>query len=447
MPGAFVWFGASYGQAISLTALIASVIGVFGWVQIARRYGVSCFVLFFFTLGLVAFRYITVPFREYNGGEVILFAVLPWSLLALQWAASKRAVICLVITIFSAALLFFAKLSGLVAFAANVAAISLLDMVKLRRITSSLLAMWVGSAIALLFFFIFWLARGQTPVSEFDYGFTWPKIWFPVSAAVFSGFSLHDLLSWLFLHPSKPILSNITVTSYVLGPVGLLLLAWLWFRLRNTRYRSVAIRLLAIIASYTAILVAMYIRGGPNLILEERYFRYAGILTLLLLLIAMDHDCRPLPRGIAALIVGVFAVYGLASYAINTRREVMRTGFYDASTGISMQIVSPVVLKYLRSEMAVHNWQHAIVVVPWPEAAVGLPHFRVILDFVFLDFVSLDYITHHQKFSGRAEKLFVIVREKNRDNGKADALLKLFVDYDFGKWAQTQIDGTVLYSQ
>ena len=33
VPGAFIWLGTNYGLAISLTTLIATVVGVLGWIQ------------------------------------------------------------------------------------------------------------------------------------------------------------------------------------------------------------------------------------------------------------------------------------------------------------------------------------------------------------------------------------------------------------------------------
>jgi hypothetical protein len=123
----------------------------------------------------------------------------------------------------------------------------------------------------------------------------------------------------------------------------------------------------------------------------------------------------------------------------------MRGRHYDSASGISMRIVSPVALEYLRSEMAVHKWQHAIAVVPSPEAAIGLPRFRIIE--VHVDFASLEEIAAGQKWAGRAEKVFVIVQEKMLGNGKAEALLRLFVDYDVKNWRQISLDGMFVYYQ
>ena len=442
VPGAFVWLGADDGLALSLTGLIAVVIGVSGWARIAWRYAVSCFVLVLFVLGLETFHYALWPFRFFNGGETLLFAVLPWSLSALQWAIQNPAV-SFAISLLTAGMLFFAKLSGLFAFAATVAAISVIDIVTRRRITLAVLAMWTGAFVAALLIYVFWIKQGPTPVSVPGYALTWQMIWFPIAAAAFSAFSLHEFLTWLLLPPSAPTLANIGETSYVLGPLGLLIGVWVWIRLRNTRYRPMAILILTIAVFYSAAFALMYVRSGTAVPYEERYFRYIGILFFLLLLVAMDQWRRPLAKAIPTLIVAAFAVYGLASYAAAASRSV-RGHRYDPASGTSMLAVSPVALAYLRSEMAAHNWQHAIAVVPEPEAANGLPRFRILFNFNLLVTASLKDISG-QRWAGRTDKIFIIMYERMISDGKADAVLRAFVDYDFAKWNQKIMDGMVVY--
>src|SRR6516164_3406228 len=38
VPGSFIWLGARYDLAVSLTTLIATLIGVAGWIQVARSF-------------------------------------------------------------------------------------------------------------------------------------------------------------------------------------------------------------------------------------------------------------------------------------------------------------------------------------------------------------------------------------------------------------------------
>jgi hypothetical protein len=443
VPGSFVWLGTDYGLALALTALISTIVGLIGWAQVARSFSVSPFVLLVFVCGLATFRFTTLPFRIYNGGEVLLFGAAPWCLYWLRWAVDKPPAVCFAISLISAALLFIVKLTGLVVFALTVLAIVAIEVIRQRRLPPSILAMLAASGVGAVLFMIFWASRGALPASGAGITFTWQEIFFPISAAAFSGVSGNDLLAWLLIHPSKPILSDFGVTSYVLGPLGLLLLFWVWRRLRNTRYRPMAICLLTIIALSAAAIAAMYFRHANISYIEERNLRYAGILSFLLLLVALDQWRAWAGKALTLIGVGAFAVYGLASFA-NGERQVLKSHSYDPLSGTSQEIVSPAVLEYLRSQMTANRWQRAIAVIPSSEAAIALPRFRIITSSV--DFTPLEVIAK-QRWAGKVEKLFVIVQDRMVGNGKAEALLKSFVDYGFDKWRAVQIDGMIVYEQ
>ena len=88
----------------------------------------------------------------------------------------------------------------------------------------------------------------------------------------------------------------------------------------------------------------------------------------------------------------------------------------------------------------------AVPVVPEPEAANGLPRFRILFNFNLLVTASLKDISG-QRWAGRTDKIFIIMYERMISDGKADAVLRAFVDYDFAKWNQKIMDGMVVYSQ
>ncbi len=446
-PGAFIWAGAREGLAISLVSLICSIAGVIGWIQVAKSYQVSNFVLSLFVLGLVTFHYAVWPFRFYSS-EVLLFAVAPWSLLALIWATRCRSITSFAIAFAVTGLLFLAKLSGLVILFANTAAISCLDLVEKRRLSAALFGMWIGVGFASALIFVLWVSRGQTPISLAAIGINFSVFFFPFAATAFSGFYLYDLVSWLLLNPGAPILSNIQQTSYLLGPLGVLLIGWSWARLRNTAYRQLSVTTFSIIAFYVVIFVAIYIRkANANMALpfEERYFRYSGILFFLVILVALDAPQKRRAKIVASLAVVAFSVYGLISYA-NGILRVARGDHYDPVSGISLVQVSPKALEYIRSEQAIHNWKNAIVVVPDPEVVGGLPDFRIIFSFLLIDSAPLAEIGN-QKFFGRVEKLFVIMNDQMIGSPKAEAILRAFRNYEFERWSVTKEGGTVIYSQ
>src|SRR5262249_25579317 len=154
--------------------------------------------------GLATFRFVTLPFRIYNGGEVLLFAIAPWSLYALRKAVGVRAVAAFAICLAAGLLLFMAKLTGLVVFAVNVLAISLFEVTHRRCFRSPLLAIWAGAAIIVMAFLAFWIARGGVPAGGNGFVVTWPSVLFPITAVAFSGVSAVDLMTWLVMHPDAP---------------------------------------------------------------------------------------------------------------------------------------------------------------------------------------------------------------------------------------------------
>jgi len=448
VPGIFISFGTDFGLALSLVALIATLIGVLGWIQVARSFAVSSFVLFVFVVGLSTFSYVTLPFRTYTGGEVLLFAVAPWSLYAMRWAANKPPIFTLAISLLSAAVLFVAKLSGLIVFAANVGAISLLALASQRRLSLSTIAMWVASATALLCFLMFWIVRGPVATSESTFTLSWFPLLFSLSAVAFSGISGFDFLEWSLGHPWAGIIFGFDrptkeSLSHVLGPLGLLFFVWVWIRLRHTRYRDMAALLLTIILLYAIVMTAILLRGQVLALVtpQEWYFRYAGILSFLLLLTAIDQWRLPLAKGLAWVLVVMLGLFGLKQSATGALAQ-MRAN--HATYGIYQDVVSPAILDYLRSEIARNSLHRPIAVLPSLRAALTLPaRFRILRNFMI---EPLEYSVPNV-WAGRAERIFVIVPQERLLDGEAQAMLRSFTGYSFDNWRQMKLDGMIIYTQ
>ena len=158
--------------------------------------------------------------------------------------------------------------------------------------------------------------------------------------------------------------------TYVAAVFGLLLMVWVWLRLRHTRYRDMAALSLTIILLYAMMLTAMFF--GTMFTLEERYSRYAGIIFLLLLLTAIDQWRVRFAKGAACVLVIVPGLYGLEKSATRTYAQ-MHSGYYDPMSGISRN-VSPAVLEYLRSEATRNHIQRPLAVVSWRPVAIESFH-------------------------------------------------------------------------
>ena len=306
------------------------------------------------------------------------------------------------------------------------------------------MAMWVASAIAALCFMMFWVARGPIPAGGSTPSFSWYPIWFSVTAALFSG--IYGL-GLFFKHPWMQISFQwFQWAIELLALFGLLLMVWVWYRLRYTRYRNMAVQLLIVILMYAITVAAtMYVSKVNTIPFEERYFRYAGILFFLLLLTAIDQWRVRFAKGLACLVFIVLGLYSLRNYATFAYAQ-MRVGNYDSMTGIS-QDISPVILEYMRSELARHDFQRPIVVIPLLLAGISLPRFRIIRG-------GLEQTWEHQlpaapkrKWVGRAEKIFIVVPEEMLLNDEAEAIMRSFTDYDFDNWGQTKLGGMIIYIQ
>ena len=438
VPGLFVVMGMKYGTAVSLTVLICTCIGLAGWAKVATKTGATPFVVFLFVMGLAAFRFNTLAFRFYTGGEILLFAATPWSLLALLKCVDLRPLPAFSVTLSVAVLLFFMKLTGLIVFATTVLALSAVDIVDRRRVRGSIVAMWAASAVAVLLLKILWLSHGQVPAEGTPTGLSWGAALFPVAASAFSGVSGLDLVAWLTLHPSRRLLPNLGVTAVVFAPLGIAVAILVWRRLRHTSYRTWAIALGAIIAIYTAIFIAMYLKGSA-ISFDERHLRYAGILFFLLFLLATATQPSRW-RLAASLVVSFFALYGLASY-VQGAREVLGNNTFDPVSATTQPIVSPAALRYVREEKSPGR---PIAVVPSPEAGLALPGYRIIV--VPVDYRSVEQIAE-LKWAGRTSGIFILVQERMLANGKAEKLLAAFVDYNPAQWRQKNVDGTVVFHQ
>jgi hypothetical protein len=274
---------------------------------------------------------------------------------------------------------------------------------------------------------MFWVARGQVAAGGSTFSFSWFPIWFSVTAAAFSG--IYGLALFL-AHPWMQI--NFQWAIELLAPLGLLLMVWMWYRLRHTRYRDMAVLLLIIILMY-AITVAATLRylREPDISFEDRHFRYAGILFFLLLLTAIDQWRVRFAKGLACLVVIVLGLYGLRNYATFAYAQ-MRAGYYDPMTGIS-QFISPAILEHMRSEVTRHNFQRPIAVIPSPAAGISLPRFRIII---------IGWQQQPLKWAGRVDKIFVVVPED-----EAEAILRSFTDYDFDNWSRMKLGGMIIYTQ
>lgn len=440
IPGFFLQLGISHGQAAVLTVCTSTLLGLWGWLEVSRRFGASNWVQTMFLLGLATFRFTTLPFRIYNGGEVLLFWVAPWVFLLLWKSLKQGPLYTFAAALLGASILFFAKLSGLIVFTAVTASLALWDLWKNGRVRLPLAGLFLGAVTAASLVWWAWISRGNTPAGGGASPGGWEAWLFPPAAAVFSGVSLHDFLARLFIHPNRPLLpgSDLRVTAWILGPAAVACLIWIWRKLRfgaNSRtWIGVAGPIVLIQAGIFAILYAK----GSAISMEERHLRFAGILMFLSMLMAAEKS----NIGGRSILTGVtlfFSAYGLTSFAFGVM-QAAKSGRIDRVSGIQQIAVSPKALAVLRQNKNID--EKPVAVVPSPEAGLALPGWRIIP--LHLDFTETVELKKN-RWSGRVPKLYIVLEERMEKNGKAQILLESFSDYRSGDWKREVVDGTVIY--
>lgn len=440
VPGIFLRLGFDYGQATVATVLICMWLGLWGWLLVARKAGATLWAQTLFVIALATFRYSTLPFRMYNGGEILLFSAAPWALLAIWSSLGRGFWWGFGAALGSALVVFIAKLSGIMVLAVTVLGASGAEWWNRRRVTTAMAGLAVGSAAAAALFWWGWLSRGDNPAGQANPAEIWAAWLFPPAAAAFGGFSLQELLARFLVHPELRILpgKDLRVLSWVLGPAGLALMFLVWRKLAGETKSLAWARLSAVVVFLQILAMAVLYTKGSSISFEERHLRYAGILVLLSALMAADLGGARW-RKIAVAAVGFFGLYGIFSFATGAW-QAAKTANVDAVSGLQQTAITPSLLRYLADQRSTPS--RPTVFVPSAEVGLALPGCRI--DAIQLDFTPLA-VLEKQERKGRVPELYAVLQKRMESNGKADAVLNSFRDYQREEWKRTVVDDAVIY--
>lgn len=444
LPGLLERLGLDLGQAIVLVVAIFSALGLGGWFVLYRALGFPSSSAALTVLIVACSRFYGQPFTNYNGGEVLLFGTAPWFLL-LVWSLRRLGWFAVIPFLAGTAVLVFMKLTGIVVCAAAVGAAAICGDEAWRRRETIRKLMVAGVTIGLMagIFYYAWYVRGVTAASissavhqdgaAFYVAFVLVSLW---SAS----FSLLDLASYLLLNPGWPVLETIDLVVYLLLPLALAAFAVTWMRLH--RGHGEYLRFAVAVAGAMAALFLLMWLSGKSISVEERHLRIPSLLLLGGMVHAFVSGRRPALLLPFAAVAILSSLYGLASFVA---RAEANTRYALGDRGFRHMVASSEAIAFIRKiDVPGPDAQKTLLFMPSPEMALEARQARSWSNHA--DFEPLEDL-RAATYRGRVDRLYVFLQKRLVANGKADAVLKSFVDYPIDGWTEVSLGDIVCFYQ
>ncbi|HEY4361167.1 MAG TPA: hypothetical protein VGN17_09370 [Bryobacteraceae bacterium] len=448
IPGVFIALGLSIGSALSVTAGVSLLSCLIGWIRVFKRFRVSSKAATFAVVLLTIFRYSTLPFGIYNGGEILLQGVTPWLILAgcnVPAGTGFRSAFYAGLALLGG---FFAKLTGVLVGGAALGAGVIVALTRLRRVTNGMAAGAAGALASAGLLNAVWFSRGITPASGTGWSFGTTRFVFAFAAPWGAGVSWMDMLAWLFLNPQRPIFRDSAVIVWLLIPAAIFFTAVLFLGARQVdgrlELRELVRFTLCFYAICAATMAVLYSHGG-SISLDERHLRSAGTLIFVCAIAVADRlPRRSMLRLAVAAFCTLMSLYGLSSFV--NRVRMARPHEVDSYSRTRQVIVDRDALEYARAAFA-REKRDALFVLPSPDVAAALPPQARILS-TFMDFASETTVASARRTAGRVPgHVYVLMQTQEAQSALAISLLNGFADYPPNTWERHQFGSTTVWVQ
>jgi hypothetical protein len=432
IPGAISLIGIPLGTAMTLTAALSLLATLIGWVIVLEAFALQTrlAVLIIVLIGL--FRYSTMTFGVYWGGEVLMQAATPWLILTARRVPEIGFIPAALFTAAAVFVAFLAKLSGLIIAAAALVAGSMVALAFGRRITRGMIGGAVGALAVVAIVYLGFLTRGPTAASVTNWSLPLRSIAFASLVPWVAGMSWTDLLITVFLPARSAWYVSITVVGLVIPPALLLAGLVLFWRPQTINEKKLKIFSLCFYGVVSAVFVMLYIHGS-TIGLEERYFRPAGILLFICAAVSAFHAGTP--RWVRSLFLGLCALmvlYGFASFS--SRALAAASGrSLDRLSWTNQQIYDADAIDFVREAYA-REGRDALFVLPTPQIPVTLPIEARILT-RDIEWGGPAASLPGSRYSGHVRgHVYVLIPNNLVDTTNARELLSAFTDYAPNAW-------------
>ncbi len=456
IPGIISLSGVPLGVAIALTATLCLLLSLLGWIKVFKEYYPDSRIVIFGVLSIAAFRYSTVPFGIYNGGEILLQAATPWIVLGafkVPYLSAVSAGLLAAVLVFIA---FLIKITGLIVAGSALMAGGLVALERLRKIERGMLGGAFGALIVIGVVYALFLSRGETQLSSGPLsggpapGLHWsillPGVLFSVVAPWVAGISWGDLLAWIFWHPGRELIQRggwVLVWFMLPCAVSVASLVMLW-QPKTQKESDLRIFVFWYYSIIVIIFAYLYYKGA-NIGYEERHFRSVGTLLFVAALVgAMGSNIPSWIRNIFLVLVGFMALYGLASFS---SRALAAADWHaaDRLSWTNQPLVDQSAIRYLQQEYS-REGREALFVIPSPDIVVTMP-LEARMIFLEIDSARESRIAA-LRYKGRVPgHVFVLLQNRIAESAKGQALLRAFIDYDPLRWTRRTFSYSSVFVQ
>ncbi|HLP36093.1 hypothetical protein [Lacibacter sp.] len=422
----FTLTGLSLSTAISITVLVASWIGLIGWMKLYRYFQFNKRVVFYAGLLILFSRYLFSAFQLYPGGSILEFAAAPW--LLLLWLKLEResiwlqAICLLPLLIIS----YFIKSSMLIFWLGVIG--SNLSLFSLRKIPwLRLMALGLVFVAGKYFCDLLFTGGGATPFSYAGNWINWregdlllllQRLLFLLAAPLTAVIGVDDYINYFLQKPGHVLFKDghpVMVGIYVvlIAFFGLLIRRFVKkAQLLPDRYRDL---LVAVTGVFLAFFLYSFLSGKQiNGYEESRHFRLAGLLLLPFVI----HYAEQKAGRYFLMIPALMFVYAGVSYF----QKVKSPKVVSEKYGVALS--SP----KSQADYAVFQTEAKksdLVYVIHSSLIYDLDQCKAI--YYQDDFASLDMIRSRNKTYVTDKTILFLFPERFAVNGKRDAVLANFI--------------------
>lgn len=438
VPAWFTVLRLDLGQAILATVILCTLAGLAGGYVLFTSLGFRPDVAAASVSIIAAWRYVSLSFRTYTGGEVLLFGFAPWAIyVALKCRDLRpRGVLALILITLAG---IFLKSAFVVCAVAMLLALGVIRVLE-HRATSAYFAKLAACLIApCAVYYVAFGRLGSTPAglyAESQKGVF--GLLFAVSTPLFAATSVSDLVNRVLLSPAAPrigVPGQLWPLFLAGAPAAVLCYVQVLRRSPGTLYRGV---LSGFLLTYVSVFGVLYLFGAA-VGTDDRYFRPPALLVVPGLLHAVSALRFKAARAAAFGIIGALALYGPVSYGTHwpahRRNPVGRLGF--SHDEISRDALSRL------TALDRGTTPGSVFYVPSPGLALELQRARTIAPNALFE---NDSTLRGRAYHGRVGTLVVAVPASLGAN-RTEAILTSFRDYRRDQWIRESSGDYVFFSQ